>query len=67
MLSSDAEKTFHVLITSRLAYCSVLLVVCNAMSLNKLQLVLNAAARMLTGSQEVPPHHNTIYTFVSLT
>ncbi len=49
MLSvSDAEKLIHAFMTSRLDYCNALLGGCPASSINKLQIVQNAAARVLT-------------------
>ncbi len=53
MLSvSDAEKLVHAFMTSRLDYCNALLGGCPASSINKLQLVQNAAARVLTRSRK---------------
>ncbi len=53
MLSvSDAEKLVHAFMTSRLDYCNALLGGCPASSLNKLQIVQNAAARVLTRSRK---------------
>ncbi len=50
MLSvSDAEKLVHAFMMSRLDYCNALLGACPASSINKLQIVQNAAAR-------VPPY-----------
>ncbi len=45
---SDAEKLVHAFMTSRQDYCNVLLAVYPASSINKLQVVQNAAARVLT-------------------
>ncbi|KAI2655645.1 RNA-directed DNA polymerase from mobile element jockey [Labeo rohita] len=47
---SDAEKLVHAFMTSRLDYCNALLGGCPASSINKLQIVQNAAARVLTRS-----------------
>ncbi len=53
MLSvSDAEKLVHAFMTSRLEYCNALLGGCPASSINKLQIVENAAARVLTRSRK---------------
>ncbi|KAI5608422.1 hypothetical protein C0J50_21025, partial [Silurus asotus] len=53
MLSiSDAEKLVHAFMTSRLDYCNALLGGCPASLINKLQLVQNAAARVLTKSRK---------------
>ncbi len=53
MLSvSDAEKLTHAFMTSRLDYCNALLAGCPASSLSKLQIVQNAAARVLTRSRK---------------
>uniref|UniRef100_A0A3P9HQ40 Reverse transcriptase domain-containing protein n=1 Tax=Oryzias latipes TaxID=8090 RepID=A0A3P9HQ40_ORYLA len=47
---SDAEKLIHAFVTSRLDYCNSLLAACPKSSLRSLQLVLNAAARLLAGT-----------------
>ncbi len=53
MLSvSDAEKLVHAFMTSRLDYCNALLGGCPASSINKLQIIQNAAVRVLTRSRK---------------
>ncbi len=53
MLSvSDAEKLVHAFMTSRLEYCNALLGGCPASSINKLHIVQNAVARVLTRSRK---------------
>ncbi len=49
---SDEEKLIHAFMTSRLDYCNALLGGCPASSINKLQIVQNAAARVLTRSRK---------------
>ncbi len=48
----DAEKLVHEIMTSILDYCNALLGGCPASSINKLQIVQNAAARVLTRSRK---------------
>ncbi|TWW76594.1 putative RNA-directed DNA polymerase from transposon X-element [Takifugu flavidus] len=45
----DAEKLIHAFVTSRVDYCNSLLSGCPNNSLRSLQLIQNAAARVLTG------------------
>ncbi len=53
MLStSNAEMLIHAFMTSRLDYCNALLGGCSARLINKLQLVQNAAARVLTRTRK---------------
>ncbi|KAI5106972.1 hypothetical protein C0J45_2610, partial [Silurus meridionalis] len=53
MLSiSDSEKLNHTFMTSRLDYCNALLGGCPVSLIKKLQLVQNAAARVLTRSRK---------------
>ncbi len=49
---SDAEKLVHAFMTSRLDYCNALLGGCPVSSINKLDIVHNAAARVLTRSRK---------------
>ncbi len=49
---SDAENLVHAFMTSRLDYCNALLGGCPASSINKLQIVQNAVARVLTRSRK---------------
>ncbi len=53
MLSmSNAEILIHAFMTSRLDYCNTLLGGCSACLINKLQMVQNAAARVLTRTRK---------------
>ncbi len=49
---SDTEKLVHAFMTSRLDYCNALLGGCPASSINKLQIVQNSVARVLTRSRK---------------
>ncbi len=49
---SDAKKLVHAFMTSRLDYFNELLGGCPASSINKLQIVQNAVARVLTRSRK---------------
>ncbi len=65
MLSvSDAEQLVHAFMTSRLDYCNTLLGGCPASSINKLQIVQNAVARVLTRSRKYD--HITNFTVSTL-
>ncbi len=53
MLSSETQKMLiHAFMTSRLDYCNALLGGCSALLINKLQMVQNAAARVLTRTRK---------------
>ncbi len=49
---SNAEILIHAFLTSRLDYCNALLCGCSARLINKLQMVQNAAARVLTRTRK---------------
>ncbi|KAI5612458.1 hypothetical protein C0J50_1126, partial [Silurus asotus] len=52
MSLQDAEKLVYAFGTSRLDHCNALLSVCSSKCINTLQLVQNAAARVLTRSRK---------------
>ncbi len=59
---SNAETLIHVFMTSRLDYCNALLGGCSARLINKLQLVQNAAARVLTRTRKyISPVLSTLH------
>ncbi len=58
---SDAENVVHAFMTSRLDYCNALLGGCPASSINKLQIVQNAAARVITRSRKYDHITNQVY------
>ncbi len=71
---SDAEKLVHAFMASRLDYCNALLGGWPASSINKLQIVQNAAARVLTRSRKydhitqiLQSLHCYLLSFVSVT
>ncbi len=49
---SDLEKAIHAFISSRLDYCNAFYVSVSQSSLSRLQLVQNAAARLLTNTRK---------------
>ncbi len=52
LLMSNAEMLINVFMNSRLDYCNALLGGCSARLINKLQMVQNAAARVLTRTRK---------------
>ncbi len=49
---SNAEMLIHAFMTSRLDYCNALFCGCSARLINKLQMVQNAAERVLTRTRK---------------
>ncbi len=49
---ANAETLIHAFMTSRLDYCNALLGGCSARLINKLKMVQNAAARVLTRTRK---------------
>ncbi len=60
---SNAEMVIHAFMTSRLDYCNALLGSCSARLINKLQMVQNAAARVLTRTRkyDISPVMSTLH------
>ncbi len=61
---SNAEMLINAFMTSRLDYCNVLLGGCSARLINKLQMVQNAAARVLTRTRmydQISPVLSTLH------
>ncbi len=52
---SNAEMLINAFMTSRLDYCNAFLGGCSARLINKLQMVQNAAARVLTRTRNMTP------------
>ncbi len=52
LLKSNAEMLIHAFMTSMLDYCNALLGGCSASLIKKLQMVQNAAARVLTRTRK---------------
>ncbi len=63
---SDAEKLVHAFMTSRLDYCNALLSGCPVSSINKLQIVQNAAAKVLTRSRKYDHKTGYLLSFVTV-
>ncbi len=61
---SNAEILVNAFMTSRLGYCNALLGGCSARLINKLQMVQNAAARVLTRTRKydhISPVRSTLH------
>ncbi len=61
---SNAEMLIHAFMSSSLDYCNALLGGCSARLINKLQMVQNAAARVLTRTRKydhISPVLSTLY------
>ncbi len=65
---SDTEKLVHAFMTSRLDYCNALIAGCPASSINKLQIVQNAGARVLTSQENmiILPQFYSLYTWLPI-
>ena len=59
----DLEKLIHAFISNRLDYCNRLYTGLPKKTLQKLQRVQNAAARVLTKKQKIRPHHTSSQIF----